>query len=330
VIEFQFPWTFLILLLSPLFFRKKGEPKIAIGHGNLNLFQSIPQSARLRWRTPTFNCLRFFIFVLLVIGLARPRIPETKTWEDSEGVDILLVIDTSSSMLAEDFVIRGERFNRLEVVKKVIEEFILDRAEDRMGLMMFAGEAMTLCPLTSDYAVLTDFLKQANIGVLVDGTAIGSALAYATNRLTLSKAKSKVMILLTDGDNNAGKFSPQLGAELAASQSIKVYTIGAGHSGPVPYPIQTPFGIRYQQVEFPLNEEVLKGIASVTGGEYFRASDVKSLRAIYKAINKMEKTKVKTSKSTRYLDVFHWFIIPTLFLFLFKILLSQTYFLKVP
>ncbi|MBN2143864.1 MAG: VWA domain-containing protein, partial [Candidatus Aureabacteria bacterium] len=225
----------------------------------------------------------------------------------------------------------NRRYNRLEVVKRVIADFIAEREQDRIGVVMFSGEPMTLCPLTTDYSVLTEFLEGVHVGILPDGTAIGDAVAFGVNRLKKSKSRSRIMILLTDGDNNAGQIDPVLSGDLARTQNVKVYTIGAGSDGPVPYPVNDPiFGKSYQNVIFPLNESLLKDIAKKTNGFYFRATDTESLKNIYEEINRMEKTKSKTSVSTEYREIFGWFLWPAMLLLCLEIFLAHTLFLRVP
>ena len=285
---FQYPLIFLLALVLPLILKKSGEKICSLGYGNLTLIENLKTSFRLRIRDPLLKGLRIASALLFITALARPRLAEDNIWQETEGVDILLIVDASSSMLAEDFTLANKRYNRLEVVKRVITDFIGEREQDRIGVEMFSAEPMTLCPLTTDYAVLTEFLEGVHVGILPDGTAIGDAVAFGVNRMKKSKARSKIMILLTDGDNNAGQIDPALSADLAQTQKIKIYTIGAGSDGPVPYPLHDPmFGTSYQNVVFPLNEPLLKNIAEKTNGRYFRATDTESLKNIYEEINRL-------------------------------------------
>jgi Ca-activated chloride channel family protein len=216
------------------------------------------------------------------------------------------------------------------VVKRVLEDFIAEREQDRIGIVMFAGSAMTVCPLTTDYAVLTRFLERVRTGILPDNTAIGEAVAFSVNRLKKAKGASRVMILLTDGANNAGTIQPLLGAELAAAKRIKVYTIGAGKKGRVPYPVNTVFGRQYDYVEIPIDETLLRRIAKKTGGKYFRATSTEGLREIYREIDKMEKTRVKIARSVEYREMFPFFLVPGILALLIEIVLTNTVFLRIP
>ena len=271
------------------------------------------------------------VVALFVAALARPQRGESVFRVTSEGVDIMLVLDISGSMRAEDFVINGRRENRLFVAKKVTRPFIEHRSNDRIGLGVFAGHAYTQCPLTLDYPVLLDLLDNVQIGQADDGTAIGSALAMAVNRLKDSKAASRVIVLLTDGVSNAGKIDPITAAEIASKFNIKVYTIGAGTKGLAPYPVQDVFGnIVYQPVKIEVDDETLDRIAQKTGGQYFRATDTEGLKVIYATIDRLEKSKIESLKYTNYKELFRTFLVPGLILMIWMWLLSGTYFLQVP
>lgn len=231
---------------------------------------------------------RILALSALIIILARPQ--STDKWETrkTEGVDIVIALDISGSMLAEDF-----KPNRIDAAKEIGMEFVSSRPDDRMGLVVFAGESFTQCPLTIDHGVLMNLFSEVKSGWIEDGTAIGMGLATAVNRLKDSKAVSKVIILLTDGVNNMGNVSPVAAAEFAVEYGIRVYTVGIGKNGMAPYPFQTPFGIQYQNVEVKIDEDVLKKIAEQTGGKYFRATDNERLREIYKEIDSLEKTQLE-------------------------------------
>ncbi len=331
IFSFANPWVFALLLLLFFLWGQKEKGNRSLLYGNLDLLKTLPVSLRLRWSRPILKILRILVLLLLVTALARPRIAKENVKQEVDAVDIMLAVDVSTSMLAEDFTIRGKRFNRLDVVKKVMSDFIDERKEDRIGLVMFAGEAMTVCPLTSDYGVLKDFLDTVQARVLQDGTAIGEGLAFAVNRLKKSKSKSKVTILLTDGDNNAGQVDPELAADIAATHKIKVYTICAGSDGPVPFPVEYPLvGVRYVPTVFPINEKLLKTIAQKTKGQYFRATNTEALKNIYEQINQLETTKIEVSKTTEYREIFFLFLIPALLLLCLEVGLSQTLFLRVP
>ena len=229
--------------------------------------------------------------ILLIIALARPQ--SSTNWEESttEGIDIILSMDISGSMLAEDL-----KPNRLEASKEVAMDFISKRANDRVGLVIFSGESFTQCPLTTDHNVFINLFKDVKSGMVEDGTAIGMGLATAVNRLKESDAISKVIILLTDGVNNKGVVAPFTAAEIAKKFGIRVYTIGVGTEGYAPYPFQTPFGIQYQDVEVQIDEETLQNIATVTDGKYFRATNNSKLKEIYKDIDKLEKSKIEVTE----------------------------------
>jgi Ca-activated chloride channel homolog len=238
--------------------------------------------------------LRMIIFSLLIIVLARPQSTNKWTSEYSEGIDIVITLDISTSMLAEDF-----KPNRLEAAKDVAIEFISARPNDRIGLVIFAGESFTQCPVTTDHAVLINLFKSIKTGLLEDGTAIGEGLATAVSRLKESKAKSKVIILLTDGVNNRGAVSPLTAAEIARAFGVRVYTVGVGTMGTAPHPYQTPFGIQYAQLPVEINEDMLRDIANMTNGKYFRATNNSRLKDIYQEIDQLEKTKIDVRRHER-------------------------------
>lgn len=304
-------------------------------HGHMR-FSSVKNLKRLK---PSFSLklrhgliiLRILAIALLVLGLMRPQkgIEESKI--QSEGIDIVLAIDVSGSMLAEDFVLNGERKNRLEVVKDVVRDFIKKRTNDRIGLVLFAGRAYMQCPLTLDYGVLLQFLDRAEIGMIEDGTAVGDGLATAVSRLRKIESKSKVVILLTDGVNNAGDIDPQNAAELAKALKIKVYTVGAGSKGKVPFPARDFFGNKvYQWGVIDLDERSLREIAANTGGQYFRATDTDELRKIYDDIDRLEKTKIEVESYSEYKELFPPFVLGALFLILLEAVLRQTRFRTLP
>ena len=254
------------------------------------------------------------------------RIADEREYQ-TKGVDIIIALDISGSMLAEDF----KPENRIAVAKQEAIKFIKGRENDRMGLVVFARKAFAQCPLTLDYDVLINLLKEVHIGMIDDGTAIGMGIASAVNRLRNSDAKSKIIILITDGENNAGNIDPITAAELAKTFGIKVYTIGVGKGGLVPFPVNDPlFGKRYVQAKVDIDEMTLKRIADITGGMFFRARDPKSLAEIYERINQLEKTDVKVKEYRSYLPQFHLFLFPAMALLLFELLLSRTVLLKVP
>jgi Ca-activated chloride channel family protein len=252
--------------------------------------------------------LRTVAVGLLIIVLARPQ--KTDRFQDitTEGIDIMLAIDISGSMLARDF-----KPDRLEASKNVATEFISGRPYDRMGLVVFSGESFTQCPLTTDHAVLVNLLREIQSGMIEDGTAIGNGLATAINRIKDSEAVSKVIILLTDGVNNRGEIAPSTAADIAKTYGIRVYTIGVGTRGNAPYPVQTPYGIQYQNMPVEIDEDILKEIASKTGGTYFRATDNDKLVQVYAEIDKLEKSKIDVRQFTRKEEKF---LLPALLAFI--------------
>ena len=243
--------------------------------------------------------LRIFALVMIVIALARPRSSEEFSKIDTEGIDIALAMDVSTSMLARDLTP-----DRISASKDIAIEFISQRPSDRMGIVVFAGESFTQCPLTTDRATLINLMKEVQTGVIEDGTAIGNGLATAVARLKDSDAKSRVVILLTDGVNNSGEVSPQMAAEIAKTYGIRVYTIGVGKEGEAPYPVMTPWGVQVQNMKVEIDEALLKEIAESTGGRYFRATDNTKLAEIYGEINKMEKARTTVDSFPVYEELF--------------------------
>lgn len=275
--------------------------------------------------------LRLLVFILFAFALARFRLPIEESKIQIEGVDIILVLDTSTSMLAEDFTLCGKRANRLDVVKDVVEDFIRGRKNDRIGIVAFAARAYTVSPLTLDYGWLLENLKRVKIGMIEDGTAIGSALSAALKRIEDTKAKNKIIILLTDGINNAGKISPSLAAEAAKALKIKVYTIGAGTKGMAPYPMKDFFGnIVRQPVKIDIDEDSLIKISSTTEGKYFRATDTKSLKEIYYEIDRMEKTPIEEKGYMEYRELFPVFVSIAMGFLFIEVLLHNTILRRVP
>ncbi len=305
--RFANPEILWLLLLLPaaagyLWWRRR-RMQVELQFSSLEPFGAIVPTLRerLRW-LPVI--LRFIALAAVIIALARPQSVSSKENVSTEGIDIVLVLDASGSMLAEDF-----NPNRMEAAKQVAAEFIDGRSNDRIGLVIFAAESFTQCPLTMDYPVLKNLLRSIKQGMVGDRTAIGLAIANGVNRLKDSKAKSKVMILLTDGVNNSGEVDPITAARIAATFGIRVYTIGVGAEGQAPYPRQTPFGIRRQLVPVELDEKALTSIAQMTGGNYYRATDNRTLRAIYKEIDRLEKTKIEVTAYRRYTEHFFWWIV---------------------
>lgn len=254
--------------------------------------------------------LQWAAFALIVCAIARPQYQNTTVERNAEGIDIVMTLDISTSMKAEDL-----KPNRLEAAKKVASDFINERISDRIGLVLFARQSFTAVPPTLDYALLKRLLGEVEMGVVEDGTAIGMGIATAVNRLKESPAESKVIILLTDGQNNSGEIDPVTAADLAVSQDIKIYTIGAGTHGTAPYPVQDPiFGNRYQNIEVNIDENMLTEIANMTGGSYFRATDTEKLEDIYDQINELEKTEIEEVIYTDFQDLYPRFLLPGILL----------------
>ena len=295
------------------------------------LLSHVPVSWRERMRSVT-RWVRYGVLVLFVIALAGPRKVSTQTVHKTEGIDIVLTIDVSGSMAAEDFRLNGRRVNRLAVVKNVVKEFIAQRPNDRLGLVAFSGRAYTVCPMTTDSSWLLKNLERLDLHMIEpDGTAIGSAIAASLSRLKKSKASSRVIILLTDGVNNAGTITPREAAEAAKALGVKIYTIGVGTKGFAPFPVQDMFGRTvYQKVAIELDEKILKSIANITDGRYFRATDTDSLRKIYKEIDQLEKTPIEEYGYMEYTELFPWVLGAALLLLLGEVVLSRTIVQTVP
>lgn len=268
---------------------------------------------------------RMMAIGLLILVLARPQ--STNSWQNSstEGIDIMLAMDISSSMLAQDL-----KPNRLEAAKDVAASFINGRPNDNIGLVVFSGESFTQCPLTTDHAVLLNLFKDIQSGMIDDGTAIGLGLANAVSRIKDSQAISKVIILLTDGSNNMGEIAPVTAAEIAKTFGIRVYTIGVGTKGEAPYPFQTAFGVQYQNIPVDIDEPTLKQIAATTGGQYFRATNNSSLKEIYSEIDKMEKTKINVQEFSKKLEEYKYWALLIFALLLVEILLRKTVLRNIP
>ena len=269
--------------------------------------------------------LRMAAVAVLIIILARPQ--STNSWQNTstEGIDIVLAMDISSSMLAQDL-----KPNRLEASKDVAASFINGRPNDNIGLVVFAAESFTQCPLTTDHTVLLNLFKDIQPGIIQDGTAIGLGLANAVSRIKDSQAKSKVIILLTDGVNNAGEIAPVTAAEIAKTFGIRVYSIGVGTQGMAPYPFQTAFGVQYQDIPVEIDEETLKQVAATTGGQYFRATDNASLKEIYSEIDKMEKTKISVQQYSKKQEEYKNWALLLFALLLVEILLRNTLLRNIP
>ena len=331
--HFQTPWAWVSLLIIPVlawdYFRHSapgGKRRAAIRFPSLAVVKRMPSSLVFRLRhVPIF--FRFCAAALLSLALARPQQGESLEEVTSQGVDIILVQDVSSSMKTMDFKPK----NRLTVAKSVMEDFILGRKHDRIGLVIFSGRSYTQCPLTLDYSVLIQLLRQVDFGRVEDGTAIGTAILNGVNRLRGSNAKSKVMVLLTDGENNAGEVDPVTAARAAQALNIKVYTVGVGKEGEQPLEVDDPFfGKRIVPVLTKIDERMLREIADITGGKYFRAQDPKALQSIYQTIDTLEKSEIETTRFYRYRELFPGLAWLALMLLLAEALLLHTRFRKVP
>lgn len=329
--QFGSPYFFLLIVGLPFILRTlvRGRASARIHFSSINLFQKVGTSRKERLKKVS-SFLRLLSLLLLITALARPQLGNKTTEVLSEGIDILLTIDTSGSMKALDFHLKNSETNRLDVIKNVVEKFIARRPYDRIGMVVFGSEAYTQCPLTLDQGVLTSFLKWIHIGIAGDGTAIGNALAVSVKRIKDQPTKSKIIILLTDGRSNAGEIDPMLAAELAKDHHIKVYTIGVGSRGPVPYPQETPFGIQRVYAKLDLDEDILKKIAETTGGEYFRATDTDELEKIYDQIDKLEKTEVKVKEYNDYHELYPAFLVWGLLFFILEVVLANTVFVRIP
>jgi len=318
----------LHLLLIPIlvwYIFKKANSQATLRISSTKSFETGQKSLKQYFRHILF-LLRIAVISLIIIVLARPQTILSEQSETTKGIDIVLSLDISSSMLAQDF-----KPNRLEATKNLAVEFISGRPIDRIGLVIFAGESFTQCPLTTDQAVLINLFQDIKQGMIEDGTAIGLGLANAVNRLKDSKAVSKVVILMTDGVNNTGEIAPLTAADLAAKYGIRVYTVGVGKNGMAPYPVQGFFGRpQLQQVEVKIDEETLRTISEKTDGRYFRATNNNKLKDIYKQIDKLEKSKIDVKKYSTKEDKYLKFAIWAASLLLLEILLRQTFFRSLP
>jgi len=331
--QFANPWLLTLLVFIPLLgyllYRKQGRHQTAgLRFASLGLVRYTNT-----WRSvlrPLLSLARLLALTLIIFGLARPQLAQAKELVRGEGVDMIISQDISGSMASLDF----QPQNRLEAAKAVIDDFISRRTYDRIGLVVFAQEAFNQSPMTTDHAVLERLLKQVKLAPdlqLADGTAIGHGLANAANMLKDSKAKSRVIILLTDGANNSGEVSPETAADAARALGIKVYTIGMGRTGEVPVPVDSPFGgkeIVYQESD--LDEELLQQIAQMTGGQYFRATDTADLQRIYERIDSLEKSQIEITRYSEEIELIGWVLLPALMLVLAEQFLGQTLFRRIP
>lgn len=329
--RFEDPWVILLAIgVVPLaLFSLTGLRGGSVKYPPLALARKLAGGSRPRvYYVPI--ALRSLAYLALVFALARPQLGNRSTEILSEGVDIMLAIDTSGTMEALDFVADGKRVTRLDAVKKVVRDFVRGREADRIGMIVFGSNAFLQCPLTLDHGVLLSFLDKAEVGMAGEYTAIGSAVALGASRLKGLPGKDKVVILLTDGINNRGKISPEMAADIAGTLGIKVYTIGVGTKGRAPFLMSTILGDRLQYEYVPLDEETLQKVAKKTGAEYFKATDTEALGQIYKRIDKMEKTEVKVKEYTEYFEMYPWFVFPALALVSLELLLKNTVWRQIP
>ena len=332
MIRFMQPDWFWLLALLPLVILWRGRrgPVAAVQYSDVGLARAVAQSSRSRlgrwlWLLPLHAA------ALMVIGLARPQRGHSHTEVTANGIDIVLALDVSGSMQALDFLVQNQRVNRIEVVKSVVAKFIDERPNDRIGLLAFAGAAYLVSPITLDHDWLQQNLERVSIGGTDDGTAIGSAIAASVNRLRMTKAKSKVVVLLTDGMNNTGKISPLAAAEAAKALGVKIYTIAVGVRGKAPIPVRDEFGnTRIIMAKVGVDEQTLQTIADETGGKFYRATDTDSLKKIYEQINRLETTAQTVQKFEHFDELYRWALYPALALLGGSILLQQTRFRRLP
>ena len=327
---FSSPEWFWLLALLPLLiglqiWRRYNGREPSITFSDISGLKNIEGNWRAYgvWAAPA---LQWIAYILIVLALARPQFKNTTVERNAEGIDIVMVLDLSTSMKAEDL-----KPNRFEAARNVAEDFIDKRVSDRIGLVAFARKSFTVVPPTLDYDLLKRLLNDVVMGIVEDGTAIGMGIATAVNRLKESEAKSRVIILLTDGQNNSGEIDPVTAADLAVTYGIKIYTIGAGTRGTAPYPIKDPvFGTRYLNVKVDIDEEMLTRIAEMTGGEYFRATNTERLQEIYERIDELEKTEIEELIFTDYQDLYLRFLLPALFLLILSVLSDRILFRTIP
>jgi Ca-activated chloride channel family protein len=326
---FAYPWVLAGLLVIPLLIwrYRRQTPAGRVGFSTAELLAA---GAQKSWKHHSFFILRLLALAALIVATARPQSGQTKVKRSSEGLDIVLAVDTSGSMKAMDFEIDGQQRNRLFVVKQVIEEFVRKRLHDRIGLVVFGTEAFTQAPLTLDHDVLTRFLQSVKIGMAGENTAIGNAIATAVKRLKDIEAKNKIIILLTDGENTAGSIEPLQATEAAKTLGVRIYTVGVGSHDPVPFPVQTWFRTVYEKRRLKLDEELLTKIAETTGGRYFLASDTQELQKIYNTIDQLEKTEIEVQEFRNMDELGHWFLAGGLVLLMGEFLLGLTSWRRIP
>lgn len=330
--QFHHPQLLWLLLLIPIMAIWKGRWGSPVALKMPSTDDAVQIGAKPKSKTGgLLATLGLLAMSLLILALARPRHGKGSSEVEASGIDILLTLDVSGSMEALDFKLEGKPANRLEVVKNVVGKFVGERPNDKLGMVAFAGRPYLVSPLTLDHEFLSKRLADVKMGQVEDGTAIGSAIASSVDHLKDSNAKSRIIILLTDGVNNAGAVNPLTAAEAAKALGIKVYTIGAGTRGDAPVPVRDAFGRTHlQTMKVEIDEEMLQKVATATGGQSFRATDTDSLEKIYESINQLETTTRKLKKYQQYDELFLWFLIPGLFLLLLELVLSQTRYRRLP
>ena len=330
---FAHPWLLLLLLLLPVLAWLKGRRGAppAFVYSSVQLVRAMQNIHRSRFGG-FLGSLRWLSLALLIVALAQPRFAKSTTEVKASGIDIVAALDLSGSMISEDFVVHGERVNRVNMAKSVLKYFIDKRPNDRIGLVVFARQAFIATPLTLDHDYLQGNLGRLDIGSIgSDATAIGDALTTAVNRLRDLKAKSKIIILATDGQNNSGKVDPLLAAEAAAALSVKIYTVGIGEQGSAPMPVfMGGQKVGYQNVPVDVDEDTLKKIADLTGGKYYRADNAEKFQKIYAEIDKLEKNEASVKKYTQFTELFPWFVAAGLAVLLIEFVLAQTAFRRLP
>lgn len=330
--SFAYPWLLTLLIAVPIIAWLKGRRKeqAAFLYSSVQLVKNFVGFKRSA-AGAILPKLRWLALILFIIGLARPQKFEGETKIKASGIDIVVAVDLSKSMASEDFEVDGKRISRLDMAKQVLKGFIQKRPGDRIGLVAFAGRAYIASPMTLDHDFLLENLRRLNMNSIEDGTAIGSGLSASLNRLRDLKSKSQIVILMTDGQNNSGKIPPLTAAEAAKSIGIKVYTIGVGKQGMAPMPYTDVFGQRrYQMVSVDIDEDTLKKISEMTGGQYYRADNAENFVKIYDEIDQMEKSDIEVKKYQQYAELFPWFVIPGLSLLLLEILLTHTVWRRLP
>ena len=327
------PWLLLLLLLLPVLAWLKGRRGAppAFVYSSVQLVRAMQNIHRSRFGG-FLGSLRWLALALFIVALAQPRFAKSTTEVKASGIDIVAALDLSGSMISEDFEVHGERVNRVNMAKSVLKDFIEKRPNDRIGLVVFAAQAFIATPLTLDHDYLQENLARLEIGTInSDATAIGDALTTAVNRLRDLKAKSKIIILATDGQNNSGKVEPLLAAEAAAALGVKIYTVGIGEQGQAPMPGRDMFGRKvYQMVPVDVDETTLQKIADKTGGKYYRADNADKFKQIYDEIDKLEKTEASVKKYTQFTELFAWFVAAGLAALIIELVLAQTAFRRLP